>query len=188
MTYAAFRRYCKEHPVELECIWRFGKDIKTPEDLPVPMRGRRRIMSVTSFGFRLAYGAGTPESESANFRSELSISGAKLFQLNGDILTIYNCAPRPATVEEQALLDAWEAKRSQPEFVQLEESDALSDGCCTYYAEKAFFASHKGGESLMKNRTYRIDPATKRELIWSKTNPGEPVLRYKVYGLNNTVV
>lgn len=176
MTLTEFKRTAQEKPIALELLWRYGKTEFQPW-----LRGVRPIVAVRSYGFDLGLltteGLGDPKQET----SRLSVERANLFELEGDILSIYNSGRRPATEDEQEVLDGWAEKAAKNPNV-------------SYWARKNYFQTfvsakkpkanrRKGYEYLIDNRCREIDPATGRELIFDKTVRGELALKYRVHYL-----
>lgn len=174
MTLTEFKREAQKKPLALELIWRYGKTEFEPW-----LQGVRRIVAVRSYGFDLEIkttdGLRDPEQKT----SCLSVERAGLFELEGDILSVYNSGCRPATEAEQEALDGWAKK--------MEENPNIS-----YWAEKQFFrtftsrkgrpSGHRTGyEYLIRDRQREIDPATGRELIFDRCVRGELALKYRVH-------
>ncbi len=176
MTLTEFKRMAQKKPLALELLWRYGKTEFEPW-----LRGVRPIVAVRSYGFDLGLltneGLGNPKQKT----SCLSVERAGLFELEGDILSIYNSGCRPATEDEQEVLDGWAKK--------LAENPNISYGAKKEYfrtfvsAKKRKSTRRKGYEYLMDNRRWDTDPATGRELIFDKSVRGELALKYRVHYL-----
>lgn len=174
MTLTEFKREAQKKPLALELIWRYGKTEFEPW-----LQGVRRIVAVRSYGFDLEIkttdGLRDPEQKT----SRLSVERAGLFELEGDILSVYNSGCRPATEAEQEVLDGWAKK--------MEENPNVS-----YWAKKQFFRTftskkgqpagrRTGYEYLIDDRRWKIDPATGREFIFDRCVRGELALQYRVH-------
>jgi len=176
MTLAEFKREAQRTPMGLELLWRYGKAEFAPW-----LQGVRPIVAVRSYGFDLGLLTTEGLSDPKQRTSQLPVERAGLFELEGDILSIYKSGLRPATEDEQEVLDGWAKK--------LEKNPDIS-----YWAQKEYFRTatsakrpksnrRKGYEYLMTDRRWDIDPATGRELIFDKTVRGELALKYRVHRL-----
>lgn len=178
MTLNGFKRAAQERPISLELLWRNGE---TTGFAPW-LRGPRRIAAVRSYGFDLALNTTEGLSDPEQKTSQLRVERSALFQLDGDILSIYKGGCRPATEDEQEAMDGWERKAAQSPNV-------------SYWRMVGYFRSftstsgrqnarrHRGGkgyEYLIQDRRREIDPATGRELIFDKNVRGELSLKYRV--------
>lgn len=85
MTLTEFKRMAKEKPIALELIWRFGATEFAPW-----LQGARRIVAVRSYGFDLEILSTEGLSDPSQKTSQLRVERAAQFQLDGDILSIYN--------------------------------------------------------------------------------------------------
>lgn len=92
----------REKPIALELLWRFGATEFAPW-----LSGVRRIVAVRSYGFDLEILSTEGLGNQAQKTSQLCIERAALFQLDGDILSIYKSGCRPVTEAEQEALDGW---------------------------------------------------------------------------------
>jgi hypothetical protein len=173
MTLNEFKKLAQEKPVALEVIWTNSKRG------PVPwMRGPRRIVAVRSYGFDLELTTTEGLCDPTQKTSALRVEYASLFDLSGDILSIYKSGCRPATEDEQEALDGWDAKVAQ-------------DPSITAWAQKNYFRTfvsakkkadgrRRGYEYLIKDRRGKIDPKTGRELIFDRSFRGDLALQYRV--------
>lgn len=178
MTLNEFKRKAEEKPVALELLWRFGQ---TSGFAPW-LQGARRIAAVRSYGFDLELNTTEGLNDPNQTTSQLRVERSALFELEGDILSIYSSGCRPATEDEQEVLDGW-AK------MQTENPD-VSRWAMTKYFRSFVSANgrqnarrHKGGkgyEYLIEDRRRKIDPGTGRELIFNKNVRGELALQYRV--------
>ncbi len=173
MTLNEFKQLAKEKPITLELLWRYGKTEFAPW-----LQGPRRIVAVRSYGFDLELltteGMGDPTQKT----SSLTVERSALFQMDGDVISIYTSGCRPATEAEQEALDAWQKR--------CEENHNVSS-----WAQHKFFRSfvstrskadgrRRGYEYLINARRWDVDPETGRELIADKTVRGELALQYRV--------
>lgn len=178
MTLNEFKRKAEETPLALELLWRFGKT----SDFEPWLQGARRITAVRSYGFDLELNTTEGLRDTEQKTSQLRVERSALFELDGDILSIYKSGCRPATEDEQEALDGWARK-------QKENPDA------GYWAMTNYFRSFvsvtgrqnvrrrkggKGYEYLIGNRRRKIDPDTGRELVFDKNVRGELALKYRV--------
>ena len=173
MTLNEFKKLAQERSVTLELFWRFGKTEFDPW-----LRGPRRIVAVRSYGFDLELLTTEGLRDPTQKTSELRVEYASLFELSGDILSIYKSGCRPATEDEQEALDGWDAKVAQ-------------DPNLTAWAQKNYFRTfvsakkkpdgrRRGYEYLIKDRRGEIDPETGRELIFDRSFRGDLALQYRV--------
>lgn len=178
MTLNGFKRAAQERPISLELLWRFGE---TSGFAPW-LCGPRRIAAVRSYGFDLALNTTEGLLDPGQKTSQLRVERSALFQLDGDILSIYKGGCRPATEDEQEAIDGWERKAAQSPNA-------------SYWRMVGYFRSftsttgrqnvrrRKGGrgyEYLIQDRRRKIDPATGRELVFDKNVRGELALKYRV--------
>ncbi len=162
----------------LELLWRFGK---TSGFAPW-LQGARRIMAVRSYGFDLEVhsteGLRDPEQKTTQLRVERSA----LFELDGDIFSIYNSGCRPATEDEQEAMDDWDRKAAESSdvsrwsMVKHFRSFVSTTGRQNVRRRKG----GKGYEYLIQDRRGKIDPSTGRELVFDKNVRGELALKYRV--------
>ena len=173
MTLNEFKKLAQERSVTLELFWRFGKTEFDPW-----LRGPRRILAVRSYGFDLEIPTTEGLRDPTQKTSALRVEYASLFDLSGDILSIYKSGCRPATEDEQEALDGWDAKVAQ-------------DPDVTAWAQKNYFRTfvsakkkpdgrRRGYEYLIKDRRGEIDPETGRELIFDRSFRGDLALQYRV--------
>ncbi len=171
MTLNGFKKAAQERPISLELLWRFGE---TSGFAPW-LCGPRRIVAVRSYGFDLALntteGLNDPEQRTS-----------ALFQLDGDILSIYKGGCRPATEDEQETMDSWVRKAA-------ESPNASYWGLVRHFRSFTSTAGWqnvrrrrggKGYEYLIQDRRRKIDPDTGRELVFDKNFRSEPALKYRV--------
>lgn len=178
MTLNGFKRAAQERPISLELLWRFGE---TSGFAPW-LCGPRRIAAVRSYGFDLALNTTEGLLDPGQKTSQLRVERSALFQLDGDILSIYKGGCRPATEDEQEAMDGW----------TLKEAESPNVG---YWRMVGYFRSFtsttgrqnarrrkggKGYEYLIHDRRREIDPATGRELVFDKNVRGELALKYRV--------
>lgn len=178
MTLNEFKRKAEETPLALELLWRFGKT----SDFEPWLQGARRIMAVRSYGFDLEVhsteGLRDPEQKTSQLRVERSA----LFELDGDVLSIYCSGCRPATEDEQEAMDGWDRKAAESpdvshwSMVKHFRSFVSTTGRQNVRRRKG----GKGYEYLIQDRRRKIDPATGRELVFDKNVRGELVLQYRV--------
>jgi len=173
MTLNEFKKLAQEKTVTLELLWRYGKTEFEPW-----LRGARRIVAVRSYGFDLELLTTEGMSNPKQKTSMLTVDRSALFQMDGDVISIYNSGTRPATEAEQEVLDAWEKHRQENPnvsawgrtkfFRSFVSSKGKSDG------------RRKGYEYLIDARHWDHDPETGRELISDKTVRGNLALQYRV--------
>ena len=135
-----------------------------------------------SYGFDLALNTTEGLSDPEQKTSQLRVERSALFQLDGDILSIYKGGCRPATEDEQEAMDGWARKAAQ----------SPNAG---YWSMVGFFRSfpsgsgrqnarrHRGSrgyEYLIHDRRGNIDPVTGREFVFDKNVRGELSLKYRV--------
>lgn len=176
MTLTEFKRTAQKTPMGLELLWRYGKTEFQPW-----LQGVRPIVAVRSYGFDLGLLTTEGFDDPKQKISCLTVGRASLFELEGDILSIYSSGCRPATEDEQEVLDGWAKK-------------ATENSNISCWAKKEYFRTfvspkrqksnrRKGYEYLINNRRWEIDPATGRELIFDKAVRGELALKYRVHYL-----
>lgn len=178
MTLNEFKRMAQERPIFLELLWRNGEI----SGFALWLRGPRSIAAVRSYGFDLALNTTEGLSDPEQKTSQLRVERSALFQLDGDILSIYKGGCRPATEDEQEAMDGWARKAAQ----------SPNAG---YWSMVGFFRSfpsgsgrqnarrHRGSrgyEYLIHDRRRNIDPVTGREFVFDKNVRGELSLKYRV--------
>lgn len=178
MTLNEFKRMAQERPIFLELLWRNGEI----SGFAPWLRGPRSIAAVRSYGFDLALNTTEGLSDPEQKTSQLRVERSALFQLDGDILSIYKGGCRPATEDEQEAMDGWARKAAQ----------SPNAG---YWSMVGFFRSfpsgagrqnarrHRGSrgyEYLIHDRRRNIDPVTGREFVFDKNVRGELSLKYRV--------
>lgn len=92
------KRLAQQGAYSLEMLEWFGK---SGDDIRENLRGIRKAIGSNSVAIILENADGNP--------SELRICSAKLFECDGEHLTIYGIGERLPTEEEQAVLDQWKA-------------------------------------------------------------------------------
>lgn len=178
MTLNEFKRMAQERPIFLELLWRNGE---TSGFAPW-LRGPRRIAAVRSYGFDLVLNTTEGLNDPNQKTSQLRVERSARFELDGDILSVYNGGFRPATEDEQEAMDGWARKAAQ----------SPNAG---YWSMVGFFRSfpssagrqnarrHRGSrgyEHLLRDRRRKIAPCTGRELVFDKNVRGELSLKYRV--------
>jgi hypothetical protein len=178
MTLNGFKKAAQERPISLELLWRNGE---TSGFAPW-LCGIRRIMAVRSYGFDLALNTTEGLSDPEQKTSALRVERSALFQLDGDILSIYKGGSRPATEDEQEAMDSWARKA-------VESPDASYWGMVRHFRSFTSTAGRqnvrrrrggRGYEYLIQDRRREIDPDTGRELVFDKNVRGELALKYRV--------
>ena len=178
MTLNEFKRMAQERPVFLELLWRNGE---TSGFAPW-LRGPRRIAAVRSYGFDLALNTTEGLSDPEQKTSQLRVERSALFQLDGDILSIYKGGCRPATEDEQEAMDGWARKAAQSpnagylSMVGFFRSFPSGSGRQNAHRHRG----SRGYEYLIHDRRRNIDPVTGREFVFDKNVRGELSLKYRV--------
>lgn len=177
MTLNGFKKAAQERPISLELLWRNGE---TSGFAPW-LCGIRRIVAVRSYGFDLALNTTEGLNDPEQRTSALRVERSALFQLDGDILSIYKGGCRPATEDEQEAMDSWTRKAA-------ESPNASYWGMVRHFRSFTSTAGRqnvrrrggKGYEYLIQDRRREIDPDTGRELVFDRNVRGELALKYRV--------
>lgn len=168
MTLAQFKRDAAAGKFGLEIIRRYDQ---TAEDLPEHMKGIRAIIHVNSVGITL-------QGRGSAICSELNIRSAKLFECDGEKLTIYAAGYRDPTEEEQTLLEEWD--RQEQAYLKVWP---CSD---TYWKQRVFFRDSKypymSGFDYLKCRGCLYNPALKK--VRDNKVRGDVILEYRVHWYN----
>lgn len=85
MTLTQFKQLAQESPIALELIWRYGATEFAPW-----LSGVRRIVAVRSYGFDLDILSTEGLSDPSQKTSQLRVERATQFQLDSDILSVFN--------------------------------------------------------------------------------------------------
>lgn len=85
MTLTKFKRMAQEKSIALELIWRYGATEFAPW-----LSGVWRIVAVRSYGFDLEILSTEGLSDPSQKTSQLRVERAAQFQLDSDILSIFN--------------------------------------------------------------------------------------------------
>ena len=97
MSVAALKREANTGKMRLEILERYGK---SGEELPLKLRGVRRVLNSNSVALRIENTDGTVSSLFVD-------TGAKLVDYDGESLTVYDPAQRDLTDQERKILALW---------------------------------------------------------------------------------
>lgn len=162
MTWAEFKRHAARGEVSLELLDWFGK---TGEEIPVNMRGPRKVVRTAYYGLVLLNHDGE--------ESDLRFLSAKLVDCSAEFLTVYQMGTRELTEKERNFLEEW--SRVKAEF---EQKCPWGD---LYSKKKSFFDGsmypYLSGFSTHSGKRYDVAAG---KVIDSQVR-GDVIMRYRVY-------
>lgn len=166
-------RDLKDKTIALELIERFGDT-----DIPMIMRGVRKVGTVNTVGCKLISSSGK--------ESYLDIPRSSLVDYSDDELIIYSPGYREPYEEEEEVINEWNKIANSDDYKERANIDLLTDGSSTFYQEKRFFEERnmlylmmqdKNGKGIDYNKQNNGD----REYIADPAVKGDKILVYKVH-------
>lgn len=166
-------RDLKDKSIALELIERFGNS-----DIPMVMRGVRKVGKVNTVGCQLISSSGR--------ESYLEIPRSSLVDYSDDELIIYTPGYREPTEEEEEVMNEWSKIADSDDYKERAKIDLLTDGSSTYYQEKKFFTDKNMLYLMMKDKNGKGIEFAKRnngdkEWLADPAVKGEKILVYKVH-------
>ena len=160
ISFCAFKRMAANEQIALEMIERNGN-----KEIPERLLGKRRIVHVGAKKIVLLNADGVT--------SDLDIRSAKMFECDGEILTIYHPSIRHINDDEQAALDEW--MQFQNEYMR---NNPYGD---PFWKKKLFFKDSKcpwmAGLETVCGRYFT------NGMVMDWHIPGEVALKYRIYHL-----
>ena len=164
-TLAQFKRDAASGKIALELVERFGST-----EFPERMRGIRKIARVNTVGITLVNERGEDSYMSYG-------ESAKLFEYDGDTLTIYKPAMRPVTEQERQVRNEYEKIRAE-----YYKNNPWGDDFWKqkdYYAKSACPWMYPNLDKSIKGKKYMLCD----DLVQDEHIRGEAILKYRVHAV-----
>lgn len=164
MKLAEFKRKAAEGRISLELINWHGET--NPDEFPERLRGIRAVVKTNTVAVFL-------QGQESMKHSELMLKTAKLFECDGETLSVFRPGYRLPTKEEQALLDAWDQ-------IEKEYEEKYPYGDC-FWKKKHFFEKsaypYMSGFEPDGPRKYKPE----KKMVLDYQVRGDLVLQYKIH-------